>query len=144
MSKVSQYVPAIRGMESIVLNAYEWDEFRYGYRSDLLYLGSNKLSILLWDNYDKICELYKPRLVNGGDVEVIADEVMQDSSNKDRKMINLLRYIHRNRAIRTDEPYDKVWSDINKTYRKFVIMVLQCVSLERTVGTDSKDSFKEV
>ena len=64
----------------------------------------------------------------GENKEAIIDEIMPNSRTDDKPTINLLRYIYHNKVYNNDLKFEEAWQKIYETYRRFVSMVLDCIS----------------
>ncbi len=81
----------------------------------------------LWDDFDKIKEIYAERIKDGDDIEKMADEIVPVSRTDKKPATNVLRNICYDRAFNRELPYDEAWHKVRDTYREFVIKVLNAV-----------------
>lgn len=106
-------------MAALSVSSKDYDEKLYFY---------GNYATCLWDDFINIRELYGPRLVAGENKEAIIDEIMPNSRTDDKPTINLLRYIYHNKVYNNDLKFEEAWQKIYETYRRFVSMVLDCIS----------------
>lgn len=118
------YLPVPAGYEDIAVNKTVASHNSY----DKLYFYMN-YTTYLWDNFKNICEQYGPRLAAEENKEAIIDEIMPSSRTDNKPTLNLLRYIYHNKVYNNDLPFDEAWQKIYETYRRFVSMVLDCISI---------------
>lgn len=110
---------AVNRMAALSVSSKDYDEKLYFY---------GNYATCLWDDFINIRELYGPRLVAGENKEAIIDEIMPNSRTDDKPTINLLRYIYHNKVYNNDLKFEEAWQKIYETYRRFVSMVLDCIS----------------
>lgn len=89
----------------------------------------NNYATYLWDDFSNISKQYGSRIAAGEDKETIINEIMPNSRTDNKPMINLLRYIYHNKVYNKDLQFEEAWEKIYKTYRRFVAMVLDCISI---------------
>ncbi len=83
----------------------------------------------VWDDFVNISGQYGPRIASGESKEAIADEIMPRSGNEETQVLYLLRYIYHHRAFLKNLPFEEVWQKIWDTYRRFILMVLDCIPI---------------
>ena len=81
----------------------------------------------VWDDFANISGQYGPRIASGESKEAIADEIMPRSGHEETQVLYLLRYIYHHRAFYKNLPFEEVWQKIWDTYRRFILMVLDCI-----------------
>lgn len=120
-------LPVPLGYEDIAINRMAaLSVSSNGYDEALCFFGN--YATCLWDDFINITERYGSRIAGGEKKETIIDEIMPNSRKDDKPTINLLRYIYHNRAYNNDLKFEEAWQKIHVTYRKFVSMVLDCIS----------------
>lgn len=97
-----------------------------GYHEELCFYGN--YATCLWDDFISISERYGPRIAAGENKEALIDEILPNSRTDDKPTINLLRYICHNRVYNSDLQFEEAWRRVYETYRRFVSMVLDCIS----------------
>lgn len=97
------------------------------YNEELCFYGN--YVTYLWDNFNNISKRYGSRLVAGENKEAIIDEIMPNSRTDNKPTLNLLRYIYHNKVYNNDLQFEDAWEKIYETYRRFVSMVLDCISI---------------
>ena len=93
-----------------------------------LWLYGNYITYL-WDDFINISKQYGPRIAAGETKEAIINEVMPKSRTDNKPTLNLLRYIYHNKVYNNDLAFEEAWKKIHETYRRFVAMVLDCISI---------------
>ena len=120
-------IPVPLGYEDIAVNrAAVLRVSSKDYDEELKFYGN--YATYLWDDFINIRKLYGPRIVAGENKEAIIDEIMPNSRTDDKSTINLLRYIYHNKVYNNDLQFEEAWQKIYETYRRFVSVVLDCIS----------------
>ena len=83
----------------------------------------------MWDDFINISKKYGPRIAAGEAKEAIINEVMPKSRTDNKPTLNLLRYIYHNKVYNNELEFEEAWEKIYETYRRFVAMVLDCISI---------------
>ncbi len=87
----------------------------------------NNYKTYLWDHFCNIYHRYHPRIASGESKESIADEIMSCSGNDHESLLYVLHHIYHYRAFHKDLPFEEAWQNICDTYRRFILMVLDCI-----------------
>lgn len=120
-------VPVPVGYEDIAVNQVAvLSASSKDYYEELLLYGN--YITYLWDDFINIKEQYGPRIAAGEEKETFINEIMPNSRTDNKSTINLLRYIYHNRAYNNSLEFEEAWEKIYETYRRFVAMVLDCIS----------------
>lgn len=121
-------VPVPTGYEDIAVNQMAvWETSSKDYHEEL-YLCGNYITYL-WDDFINISKQYGPRIAAGEVKESIINEIMPKSRTDNKPTLNLLRYIYHNKVYNNDLEFEEVWEKIYETYRRFIAMVLDCISI---------------
>lgn len=116
-------IPVPAGYEDIAVSKTAASNTSY----DKLHFYMN-YTTFLWDYFDSISKRYGKKLAAGENKESIIDEIMPSSRTDNKPILNLLRFICHNRVYNNDLPFEEAWEKICGTYRRFVSMVLDCIS----------------
>lgn len=121
-------VPVPVGYEDIAVNQVAaFSVSSKDYNDELCFLGN--YVTYLWDDFGNISKQYGPRIAAGETKEAIINEVMPKSRTDNKPTLNLLRYIYHNKVYNNDLEFEEAWEKIYETYRRFVAMVLDCISI---------------
>lgn len=121
-------VPVPVGYEDIAVNQVAaLSVGSKGYNEEL-WLYGNYITYL-WDDFINISKQYGSRIAEGEAKETIINEVMPKSRTDNKPTLNLLRYIYHNKVYNNDLGFEEAWRKIYETYRRFVAMVLDCISI---------------
>ena len=121
-------VPIPAGYEDIAVNQRAVSGVRWEDYHESLFLPGNYITYL-WDDFINIREEYGPRIAAGDEKETIVNEIMPKSRTDNKPTLNLLRYIYHHRAYNNDLGFEEAWEKIYETYKRFVAMVLDCISI---------------
>ncbi len=121
-------LPVPAGYEDIAVNQMAATSISSKDYNEELWLYGN-YATYLWDDFSKISKQYGPRIAAGEEKETIINEIMPNSRTDNKPIINLLRYIYHNKAYNNDLEFEDAWRRIYETYRRFVAMVLDCISI---------------
>lgn len=111
---------AVNQTAALSVSSKDYDEELWFYSNYATYL---------WDDFNNIRKRYGPRLAADEDKETIIDEIMPNSRTDNKPTLNLLRFIYHNKVYNNDLPFEDAWEKIYETYRRFVSMVLDCISI---------------
>lgn len=121
-------VPVPAGYEDIAVNQVAALSVSSKDYNEELWFWGNYVTYL-WDEFGNISKQYGSRIAAGEDKEVIINEIMPKSRTDNKPTINLLRYIYHNKVYHNDLGFEEAWEKIYETYRRFVAMVLDCISI---------------
>lgn len=121
-------VPVPVGYEDIAVNEVAALSVGSKDYNEELWLYGNYITYL-WDDFINISKQYAPRIAEGEAKETIINEVMPKSRTDNKPTLNLLRYIYHNKVYNNDLGFEEAWKKIYETYRRFVAMVLDCISI---------------
>jgi len=121
-------LPVPAGYEDIAVNQRATLKVSSKDYDEELCFWSNYITYL-WDEFSNISKQYGSRIAAGEDKETIINEIMPNSRTDNKPTINLLRYIYHNKVYNNDLQFEEAWEKIYKTYRRFVAMVLDCISI---------------
>ena len=121
-------VPVPVGYEDIAVNQVAALSVGSKDYNEELWLYGNYITYL-WDDFINISKQYGPRIAEGEAKETIINEIMPKSRTDNKPTLNLLRYIYHNKVYNNDLGFEEAWRKIYETYRRFVAMVLDCISI---------------
>lgn len=121
-------VPVPVGYEDIAVNQVAaFSTSSKDYHEEIWFYGN--YITYLWDDFINISKQYGPRIAAKEEKETIINEIMPNSRTDNKPTINLLRYIYHNKVYNNDLEFEEAWRKIFETYRRFVAMVLDCISI---------------